>query len=399
MKRTVNLSAVLLLFVLFAGQVFGQADKTKGFVFTEKVRLPATCVKDQYRSGTCWSFSSLSFIEAEMLRLKKETTDLSEMFVVNTCYKDKAEKYVRMHGNLNFGGGGAFHDAFYTMKNYGIVPEEAYKGLNYGTEGHVHGELDEVLSSFVKAVVKNENKTLSTAWKKAYDAVVDSYLGAIPQKFNYKGKEYTPKTFAKEYVGLNPDDYVELTSFSHHPFYSKFIIEIPDNWLWDEVYNVPLKEMGEIIDNSLNNGYSVAWGADVSHKGFAYSKGVAVIPDLKVDNKAGLEQAKWESMSIKEKEDELYKLDGPVKEKVITQEMRQIAFDNYSTTDDHGMLIVGIAFDQNGTKYYIVKNSWNENSLYKGYFYASEAFVLLQTTDIMINKNAIPGPIKQKLGL
>lgn len=399
MKRS---KIVILLIIGFFISNNTQAQKTndnnQGYVFKEDFRLPVTSVKNQYRSGTCWSFSGLSFLEAELLRMKKGDIDLSEMFVVNHCYKDKAVLDVRMQGHINFGGGGAFHDDTYVMKNYGLVPEEAYSGLNYGTEKHVHGEMDEVLKNFVEAIVKNKNKKITTAWKSAYNAVVDSYLGQLPEKFNYKGVEYTPKSFAK-WLGLNFDDYIEISSFSHHPFYSKFILEVPDNWLSDQVYNLPLNEFEEVIDNSLKKGYTVAWGADVSHKGFRYSKGVAVIPETDIENLSDLEQGKWEKMTKRERENQIYNEEGPTQEKIITQEMRQAKFDSQETTDDHGMHIVGIAHDQKGTKYYIVKNSWGTNSKYKGYFYASAAFVKLQTTDIMVNKNAVPEKILKKLNL
>lgn len=398
--KNLKISTLLILafFIINNTQAQKTNDTKEGYIFKEDLRLPVTSVKNQYRSGTCWSFSGLSFLEAELLRMKKGDIDLSEMFVVNHCYKDKAMLDVRMQGHINFGGGGAFHDDTYVLKNYGLVPEEAYNGLNYGTDNHVHGEMDAVLKNFVDAVIKNKNKVISTAWKPAYDAVVDSYLGKLPQKFTYKGAEYTPKSFAK-WLGLNFDDYIEISSFTHHPFYSEFILEVPDNWLSDKVYNLPLNEFEEVLDYSLKNGYTVAWGGDVSHKGFMYNKGVAVVPETEIENLDGLEKAKWEKLSKRERETQIYSKEGPVKEKTITQEMRQAKFDSQETTDDHGMHIVGIAHDQKGTKYYIVKNSWGTNSKYKGYFYASAAFVKLQTTDIMVNKNGIPQNIRKKLNL
>ncbi len=393
--------AILIFAIIFSNTVSAQKanDTSDGYVFKEDFRLPVTSVKNQYRSGTCWSFSGLSFLESEILRKRKDTVNLSEMFVVNRCYKDKARLYVRMQGHINFGGGGAFHDNICIFKKYGLVPESAYAGLNYGTKKHVHGEFDEVLKDFVDGVIKNKNKTITPAWGKAFDAIVDTYLGELPKKFKYKGKEYTPRSFADEYCGLNPDDYVEITSFTHHPFYEKFILEVPDNWLSKKVYNIPLNEFEEVIDNSLKNGYTVAWAADVSHKGFMYNKGVAVIPETDIENLNDLEKAKWEKLTEKERQKQIYSEKGPVQEKKITQKLRQEKFDSQETTDDHGMHIVGIAHDQNGTKYYIVKNSWGTNSKYKGYFYASRAFVLLQTTNIMVNKNGIPKSVIKKLGL
>ena len=377
-----------------------EGEKEKAYQFTAIKDIPCTSVKDQYRSGTCWSFSGLGFLEAEMLRLGKPSVDLSEMFVVYHAYSDKAVKYVRMHGSLNFGGGGAFHDVTNVIRNYGIVPDEVYKGLNYGEEKHVHGEMDRILLDEVKSVVDNPNKKLTTAWHDVIDGTLDTYLGKLPETFKYQGKDYTPKSFAKEYVGLNMDDYVEISSYSHHPFYEKFIIEVPDNWAWDEVYNVPLNELEEIIDNSVNNGYTVAWAADVSEKGFSTSqKGVAVVPVVDKANMTDAEITKWEKLSEKEKNEELYKLDKPGIEKVITQELRQIDFDDYQTTDDHGMVICGTAKDQIGNLYYKVKNSWGKYNDYDGYFYASKPYVKFKTTSIMVHKDAIPKNIRKKLNL
>jgi len=402
MYKLRNLLLVGLVLAAFtvSAQEKKEEEKEKGYQFTAIKEIPCTPVKDQYRSGTCWSFSGLGFLEAEMLRLGKPTVDLSEMFVVNHEYADKASKYVRLHGSLNFGAGGAFHDVTNAIKKYGIVPEEVYTGLNYGEEKHVHGELDRLLLENVKAVVENPNKKLTTAWHDALEGTLETYLGKIPEKFQYQGKEYTPQSFAQEFVGLNLDDYVEITSYTHHPFYSKFIIEIPDNWSWDEVYNVPLNEFDEIIDNAINSGFPVAWAADVSEKGFSTSqKGVAVIPEVDKANMTDAEITKWEKMSEKEKSEDLYKLTKPGKEKVITQEMRQIDFDNYQTTDDHGMVIVGTAKDQNGSLYYKVKNSWGDYNDYHGFFHASRPYVEYKTMSIMVHKDAIPKNIRKKLNL
>jgi len=384
----------IMVFLFFCFDLIAQ----DGYKFTNEKRLPVTSVKDQNRSGTCWSFSGLSFLEAEMIRMgKKNVADLSEMFIVRNCYYDKAIKHVRLHGALNFGGGGAFHDVTYVLKNYGLVPEKAYTGLQYAENNHVHGELDLLLKNYVNGVIKNKNKKISTAWKTGINGILDAYLGKEITKFTYKGKEYTPKSFAKDVTGLNADDYVTISSFNHHPYYKTFILEIPDNWLWGEVYNLPMQEMLKVIDYSLENGYTVAWATDVSEKGFSYKNGVAIVPGKDIKEMSDSERSKWENLTKKEKQDALYSFDKPVSEKKITQEMRQEAFDNYKTTDDHGMLIMGTAKDQNGKKYYIVKNSWAESNKYKGYLYASEAFVLYKTTNIMINKNAIPKDIKKKL--
>ncbi len=373
MLRLRNLLLTGLLFTTLILSAQDEKKDEKGYQFTTVNDIPCTSVKDQNRSGTCWSFSGIGFLEAEMIRLGKPTIDLSEMFVVNHSYSDKAEKYVRLHGSLNFSAGGAFHDVTNAIRTYGIVPEEVYNGLNYGEEKHVHGEFDKVLLDQVKAVVENPNKKLTTAWHDALNGSIETYLGKMPEKFNFQNKEYTPKTFAQD---------------------------VADNWAWNEVYNVPVNEMEEIIDNSILTGYTVAWASDVSEKGFATSKiGVAVIPEVDKENMTDAEIGKWEKQSEKERNEELYKLEKPGKEKVITQEMRQIDFDNYQTTDDHGMLIVGTAKDQNGTPYYKVKNSWGDYNDYDGYFYASKPYVMFKTTSIMVHKDAIPKNIRKKLNL
>ena len=394
---------VVLLTVLgmtsFA-QKSSQPDSVEGYHFTVIKELPHTSVKNQYRSGTCWSFSGISFLESEMMREGKPATNLAEMFIVWHCYDKKAVKYVRMHGNLTFGPGGEFHDVIHMIENYGIVPDTVYTGLEYGETKPVHAEMDHMLKEQVTAVVADDNHKLSTAWEKSVDGTLNSYLGKIPEKFEYEGKEYTPQSFAKDYVGLNLNDYVEITSFSHHPFYSKFALEIPDNWSWSQVYNVPLDDLQAIIDHSLDNGYTVAWAADVSEKGFSTSKqGVAVVPVADTEDMTGAEIAKWEKLTDKQKQEKLYALKKPGKEKIITQENRQAAFDDYQTTDDHGMQLIGTAKDQNGTVYYIVKNSWGDYNKYHGYFYASKPYVRYKTTSIMVNKNAIPRNIRKKLGL
>ncbi|WP_439184806.1 aminopeptidase C [Carboxylicivirga taeanensis] len=374
-------------------------DQTKGYQFETIYDLEATSVKDQHRSGTCWSFSALGFFESEMIRIGKEPSNLSEMFVVRHCYADKAEKYVRLHGSLNFGPGGAFQDVVYVMKKYGMVPESAYNGLAYGEESHVHGEMDAVLKNYVDAVITNKNKKLSTAWKKGFNGVLDAYLGEEPASFEVEGKTYTPQTYMKEKVGLDMDDYIQVSSYTHHPTYESFIIEVPDNWLWGEVYNVTLDDLMTIFEHSLENGYTIGWAADVSEKGFSHTNGVAIVPESDAKEMSGSERSRWETMSRADRNKMLYSFDKPVKEKEITAEMRQEAFDNYQTTDDHGMQITGMVKDQNGTKYFKVKNSWNTNNKYDGYFYASEAFVKYKTMSIMINKNALTKELKKKLGI
>ncbi len=397
---------LILVVAVFAlmGSAFAQdTDKKEaekeGYKFTVVKQIDATSVKNQNRAGTCWSYSGISFLESEIIRMGKgdKDIDLSEMFIVRHTYKEKAEKYVRMHGILNFGQGGAFHDVTEMIRKYGIMPQELYTGLHYGTDKDVHGELDAILTSYVKAVVENKNHKITPVWMKGYEGILNTYLGAVPEKFNYKGKEYTPKTYASS-LGLDADNYIEISSFTHHPFYSKFIMEVQDNWMWDAVYNVPLDDMIKIMDNALENGYTIGWGADVSEKGFSWKNGVAVVPEEAKENLSDNEQSKWAELTARQRAKLFYSFDAPAKEKVITQEMRQEGFDNYETTDDHGMHITGIAKDQNGTKYYIVKNSWSaKGNDYAGYFYASEAFVRLKTIDFMIHKDALPKNIRKKL--
>ncbi len=388
-----------LLFTSFGVIAQDENEEVKGYQFEDEIYINNTPVKNQYRSGTCWSFSGLAFVEAEILRQTGKEYDLSEMFVVNHTYSDKATKYVRMNGHLNFGGGAEVTDVFRVIELYGMVPESAYAGLNYGEPMHTHGELDELLKSYVDAIVANKNKKLSTVWHDGYDKVLDTYLGEIPATFTYDGAEYTPKSFA-ESTGFNPKDYVEITSYSHRPYYKPFIMEIPDNWLWAEINNVKLEEMMETIDNALENGYTIAWGADVSDKGFSWKNGVAIIPDVEKSDLSGTEKEKWETLTKKEKTKAMYSFDGPTKEKEITPEMRQLAYDNYTVTDDHGMLIVGRAKDQEGNVFYKIKNSWGtDDHIYDGYFYASEAFVKLQTIGIAVHKDAVPKKIKKELSL
>ena len=376
-----------------------KSNQPKGYQFTDIKRLPATSVKDQARAGTCWSWSGISFFESEMIRMGKEPIDLSAMYIVRHAYSDKATKFVRLHGSMNFAVGGVFCDVMHVIKNYGIVPMDVYKGLNYGEPNHAFGEIDDVLAGYVNAVIKNSNKKLSTAWKKGFDGILDAYLGEEPEKFEYKGKEYTPRTFADEVVGLNMDDYVSLTSFTHHPFYSQFAIEVPDNWLWGMSYNLPIDELAQVMSNAIDNGYTFAWASDVSERGFQTSQpGVAVVPTTDTKEMSGAEIAKWEAMPKGNQTPYAFR-QGPDPEKEITQEMRQQEFDNYLTTDDHGMHVIGKAKDQNGTVYYIVKNSWNQYNKFGGYFYASEPFMKYKTMNIIVHKNAIPKDIRKKLGI
>lgn len=369
-----------------------------GFKFTDVKVIKTTSVKDQNKSGTCWCFSSLSFFEDELLRKTGKEYDLSEMFVVNHCYSDKADKYVRTDGKVNFAQGGSGFDVPYVWERYGIVPEGAYPGLNYGEEGHSHYELADVLESYVKAVVRNSSR-MTTAWKRGFDGVLNAYFGELPTTFTYDGKTYTPRTFAQS-LPIDMNDYVALTSFTHHPFYKPFGLELADNWLWKEYYNVPMEEMKEAVDNALEKGYSVVWAADVSEGGFKWRNGYAVLPKAR-DKKdmTDSELARWVQLSDKDRDNEKFEIKGPVEEETVTQESRQEGFDRKKTTDDHGMVIVGKAVDQKGNKYYKVKNSWNTNQLYNGYFYVSEPYFLAKTIDIYLNKEAVPAKTLKALGL
>lgn len=399
-KLTLFMAAICSL--TLAAQEPAQVDSTaqdSGFVFTTVDSIAITSIKDQHRSGTCWAFSTIGFIESELLRMGKGVYDLSEMFVVSKTMMDRAEYCVRMYGDTQWAAGGSAYDVIYCMKNYGLVPQSAMVGMRYGITPAdtlpVHNELVAVASGFLKGLYSQ--KSLTPVWKEAFQAIYDTYLGQCPETFEYEGKTYTPQSFVQS-LGLNADDYVSITSYTHHPFYTRFALEVPDNWRMDQMYNVPLEDLMRIIDNAIANGYTMAWGADVSENGFT-RKGIGVVPDE--DNGAdltGSDMAKWLNMSSDKKKEELTK--KPLPEKIITQEMRQIAFDTWGTTDDHGLQIFGTAKDQNGKKYYMVKNSWGAiRSDYKGVWYISEAFMQYKTNDILVHKNAIPKDIRKKLGL
>ncbi len=397
MKRVV-FSALMMVCSVCVASAQETSETPEGYKFTMVKEVAATPVKDQSSSGTCWSFSGNAMLESELLRMGKGEVDLSEMWIVRHTYFDKAVKYVRMHGAMGFGGGGALHDVTNVIREYGVVPEEVYQGLNYGTDFHKHAELDAVIAAYVKAVVAAPGRTLTPAWQEGLNGILDAYLGPVPEKFTYQGKEYTPKSFAAS-LGLDMDDYVSFTSFTHHPFYTQFAIEVPDNWAAGLSYNIPLDVFTDLMEHAVESGYSIGWASDVSEPGFSYNKGLAVIPEADVKNMDDTEKAKWEKLTAAERQAALYKLDKPGKEKEITQELRQQAFDNYSTTDDHGMLIVGIATDQIGNKYYKVKNSWGTGQLYGGYFYASYPFVAYKTMNIMVHKDAVPADLRKKLGI
>ncbi|GAB4256375.1 MAG: C1 family peptidase [Vicingaceae bacterium] len=404
MKR-LFLSIVLLFNLALLSWAQNDTIKNKEdghYYFTIIKDLEATEVKNQNRTGTCWSFSSLSFFESELIRKGKGKINLSEMYIVRNAYLGKAVNYLRMYGTFNFGQGGAFHDIPWVIKRYGIVPEEVYKGLEYGEESHNHNEMESVLRAMVKALAKKpQNNKLTPNWKKAFTGVTDAYLGALPEdlhdfKFKYNNKEYNPYTFAA-YLDLNMDDYVSITSFTHHPFYEKFVLEVQDNWAMQSSYNLPLDEFMEVMESAIMNGYTFAWGADVSENGFSFRDGLAIVPEDESTIRKKGDDSKFFNDAGAEKIADCF--DEPVKELEITQEMRQKAFDEQTTTDDHGMHVVGICKDQKGTKYFIVKNSWGTKNDCDGYFYASFPYVKYKTINIMVHKDAIPSKIKAKLGI
>ena len=369
------------------------AQQAPDYEFTVVKENPITSVKNQNRSGTCWCFSALSFIESEILRTKGIETDLSEMFVVGKSYRDRAVKYVRLDGHLNFAAGSSFGDVLHVIDDYGIVPQSAMNGMNYGSELPEQNELDAALKGYVSAIATNPNKKLTTAWLNGFDGIVEAYFGEYPTTFKYEGKEYTPESF-RDYLGINMDDYVNITSFTHHPFYSQFVIEVPDNWRWDTAYNLPMDEMMEVMYNAIEKGYTIAWGSDVSETGFTRNGLAVALEEAKATT--GSDQERWVGKADAPKEEVKAALPAEV---TVTQEMRQEGYDRKTTTDDHGMHIYGLAKDQNGTNYFMVKNSWGETGKYNGIWYASETFVKFKTLNIVVHKDALPKDIAKKLGI
>ncbi len=389
---------ILFIALAFAGiHLFAQ----EGFEFTVVKENPITSIKNQNRAGTCWCYSSLAFIESELLRMGKGEYDFSEMYIVHNTYLDRADKAVRTHGDASFSQGGSFYDVIYGMEAFGLVPEEEMRpGVMYGDTLSNHNELSAVSDAVVAAIAKGNHRSLQKGtdgqplWKKAVEAVHDIYLGKRPEKFTYKGKEYTPASFYKS-TGLKASDYVSLTSYTHHPFYSSFVLEIQDNWRWAQSYNLPIDELMEVFDNAIMNGYTIAWGSDVSENGFTRD-GVAVMPDNeKAQELSGSDMARWLKLSPAEKK----LTTKPQPQKWCTQEERQQAYDNWETTDDHGMQIYGIAKDQEGNEYYMVKNSWGKSGKYDGIWYASKAFARYKTMNIVVHKDALPKHIAKKLGI
>ncbi|MCH5181778.1 MAG: aminopeptidase [Prevotellaceae bacterium] len=398
MKKTLLFAAAVLLAGtgLTAQASSAPADTTQ---FTVVKENPITSIKDQNRSGTCWAYSGLGFIEAELLRMGKGEHDLCESFLIYHTYMDRADRAVRTHGDVSFSQGGSFYDVIYCLKHYGIVPQDAmpFPGSLYGDSLYNFNQLDAVTSAYVGAIAdKKSSGRISLTWKKDLDCIYRNYFGELPATVKVGKKEYTPRQYVTDYLGLNPDDYVSLTSYTHHPFYSKFILEIQDNWRWAESYNLPLDEFMETMTSAVKNGYTFAWGADVTEDYFGRrnGKGYAYVPaTLKDNDLTGSDAARWggtvEKGAVVESKGEL----------TITQEIRQRAYDNWETTDDHGMVIYGIATNPEGDEYFMVKNSWGDYGQYHGMFYASKAYVAYKTMNILIHKDAIPAPIAKKLGI
>lgn len=400
MKKILTLSFAILLAMGTQAAEPKDSDKSNKPVFTTIKANPITSIKDQNRSGTCWAYSTLSFLESEILKKSGKTYDLCETFVVSHTYMDRAIKAVRMHGDVSFSQGGSAYDPIYCLQNYGICPEEAMPlpGTPIGDSLNNYNEFFTVMTPYVEAVAKSSAKKLTPAWKKGLQGIIDAYIGEKPTEFEFEGKKYTPKTFT-ESLGLNLDDYISISSYTHHPFWKPFVVEVQDNWRWHQSYNVPIEELTRIIDNAINEGYTIMWGGDVSEDGFT-RKGLGIAYDAKlVQSLSGSDAARWLRLPATKKSEKYDSLGVNAPELVPTQEMRQEAYDNWETTDDHGMHIYGIAKDQNGREYYMVKNSWGEYGDYKGTWYMTKAFVTYKLMDMMLNKNALPKDIRKKLGI
>lgn len=379
------------------------AESGDSLVFETIIANPVTSIKNQNNSGTCWCYSSLAFLESEAMKKnpKIKDLDLCESFVVNKTYIDRADRNVRTHGDASFSQGGSFYDVIYCMANYGLIPEGnmPYPNTLYGDSLFNFTSFFPPMEAYIKAIAKSDAKKINPMWKKDVQGMIDNYFGKCPETFKYEGKTYTPQTFVKDYLKLDPNDYVSLTSYTHHPFYSSFILEIQDNWRWGSSYNLPLDELMRVMDEAVKNGWTFAWGADVSEEGFSRRTGknrcVATVPDTKSNAGVGSDQSKWTGEKAGAK---ISVADG-AGEKTITQEMRQLGYDNWTTTDDHGMQIYGIAKDQNGKEYFMMKNSWGEYGPYKGFWYVSKPYAAYKTMNIVINKNAVPKDIRKKLGI
>ena len=369
-------------------------------VFTVVKENKITSIKNQSRSGTCWDYSTLSYFEAEILKKTGKTYDLCESFVANKTYMDRAVQVVRLHGDCQFAQGGSAYDVYYALKNYGICPEDAmpFPGSLYGDSLNNFNEFFSLMEPYVNAIAKNSAQKISTQWKPGLQGILDAYLGKCPEQFTYEGRTYTPQSFVKS-LGIDLDDYVSITSYTHHPFYTAFPVEVQDNWRFELSYNVPMDEMMRIIDNAVEQGYTVAWGGDVSEEGFTRNGLAYMIDGKAAQSLAGSDMARWLKLSRTQKTNIIDSLGCKVPEVVPTQAQRQERFDNWELTDDHGMLIYGIAKDQYGKEYYMVKNSWGETGAYKGIWYMTKNFIAANTMDYMVNKKAIPADIRKKLGI
>ncbi len=400
MKKILSLALMAMIAAGAAAEEKKDSAASNKPVFTVVKENKITSIKDQNRSGTCWAYSTLSFFESEILKKTGKTYDLAENFVVSHTYMDRAVATVRMHGDISFSQGGSSYDPLYCAMHYGLIPEEAMAlpGTPQGDSLNNFNEFFLCMTPYVEAIAKSDAKKLTPQWKKGLQGIIDAYLGELPEKFMYEGKEYTPQSFAAS-LGLNWDDYVSISSYTHHPFWKTFVVEVQDNWRWKPSYNVPMEDMMRIIDNAIMEGYTVMWGGDVSEDGFT-RKGLGIAYDTKaVQSLTGSDAAKWLRLTAAKKNEKFDSLGVNAPEIVPTQEMRQEAYDNWTTTDDHGMHIYGIAKDQNGREYYMVKNSWGEYGDYKGTWYMTKAFVAYKTMDYMVNKNAIPKDIRKKLGI
>jgi len=396
-RNLVKFIAFLLVLILAPGLAMAKEKKGKdAYIFTIDKQVPHTSVKNQARTGTCWIFATISFLESELLRLEKGEFDLSEMFVARHAYPLKAINYVRLHGSANFGQGGQGHDVLDQIRSFGIVPEEVYPGQQIEETRHNHGEMTAVLQAMLEAVVTNHGGRVTPRWLEAVESVLDVYLGDAAESFSFQGKTYTPQSFATDLLGLNPDDYIELTSYTHQPFYQKYRLEIPDNWTYNsEYFNVPIDDLERIVELAINQGYSVTWDADVSDKGFS-PKDKEKLETFDRPEYAIVPLKDWEDQTVAESKEKISK---PVQEKEITQEMRQKSFNNFITTDDHLMHLVGLAHDQLGNRFYLIKNSWGTDRRYKGYNYISRAYFRLHTINILVHKNILPPDLKTKLGM
>lgn len=399
MKKIIALALLAVVATGAKGKKQPKVDPNKP-VFTIVKENPITSVKDQNRSGTCWAYSTLSYFESEILKSTGKTYDLCESFVANKDYMDRAIQVVRYHGDMQFSQGGSAYDVYYVLKNYGICPEDAmpFPGSLYGDSLNNFNEFFSLLEPYVEGIATNKASKISGQWKVGFQGILDAYLGKCPENFTYEGKNYTPKSFASS-LGLNMNDYVTITSYTHHPFYSQFVVEVQDNWRNPASYNLPMDEMMQIIDNAVMNGYTVAWGGDVSEPGFTRDGLAYMIDAKKMQSLQGSDMARWLGLSAAKRRNLIDSLGCNVPEVQPTQEMRQERFDNWELTDDHGMLIYGIAKDQNGKEYYMVKNSWGEAGKYKGTWYMTKTFIAANTMDYMVNKNAIPANIRKKMGI